>query len=100
MTKIYLAKDPTDEPIQRPQVWRGVVTQALEELGGEACLERLYAKVKELAPMLTSSRPHWKPKVRQVVQRTPSIEHVSRGVWRLRPSGDTARTRASNQPKN
>jgi hypothetical protein len=84
MTTIFL----TDEPKHRPPAprWRSLVISALENLGGEASLDRLYAKVKELAPTITAERRHWKAKVRQIVQRTASIENVSRGVWRLRPS--------------
>lgn len=69
-----------DEPASYP--WVVVVATALRK-GVGIPLSELYAKI-ERHPR-TKVNPHWKDKVRQVLQRYPCFEHVEKGVWALKP---------------
>jgi adenine-specific DNA-methyltransferase len=54
----------------RAPTWRAVVLDALRECGGEASLDDLYRAIEGRRP---TANPHWRPKIRQVVQHcTPS----------------------------
>lgn len=59
--------------------WTAITRAALEALGGEADLARLYREIEGHRP--TPNR-FWQAKVRQVVQSI--AERVGPGVWRLR----------------
>ena len=65
--------------------WRQIVREALDRLGGQASLQALYAEVNRVHHV-SSRRPNWQAKVRQQVQLDPEIEHVAKGVWRLKSS--------------
>ena len=65
------------------QPWRAVVQSALEALGGESTLDRLYNEVKDHAK--AKSNNNWQARVRAVLQEYKrEFEAVSRGRWRLR----------------
>ena len=69
--------------------WRQVVRCALSDLGGEASLQALYARIEQSSP--SSWLPtHWKAKIRQQVQLDPEVERVAEGVWRLVSSDDAS----------
>lgn len=59
-------------------VWAAVTRAALEALGGEADLQRIYREIEGHRP--TTNR-FWQAKVRQTLQRI--AERVGAGVWRL-----------------
>jgi len=48
--------------------WTDVVTHALQHLGGRASLPELYKTVEPLRP---TDNPHWKEKIRQILQLGP-----------------------------
>lgn len=59
--------------------WRAIVEWALRKLNGKANLEEIYAIIAENAQPKTLANPHWKDKVRQVLQKI--AVNVERGVW-------------------
>lgn len=61
--------------------WRDVVLAALTRLGGKASLEMLYKEIQ--GHKKTESNPHWKEKVRQVVQEYKDFISVARGEYSL-----------------
>jgi hypothetical protein len=63
--------------------WRDLLQASLEELGGTATLERLYAALENTAK--AKQNPHWKEKIRQTLQINSEFTNVSRGVWKLTP---------------
>ncbi|MDP2000127.1 MAG: hypothetical protein Q8K22_11120 [Rhodoferax sp.] len=63
--------------------WRNVVKQCLMGLGGTANLARLYSEVESKCDK-AAANPHWKEKVRQVLNTQPAhFKPVERGVWTL-----------------
>jgi adenine-specific DNA-methyltransferase len=65
------------EALARPGTWRSCVCQALEALGGQASLDAIY-------DLITPERRvsgHWRPKVRQTLQR--HFTSIERGRWAL-----------------
>jgi len=71
------------------QTWRSVVQGALEHLGGQASLPRLYEMVREhrKARQAIASGHDWQAQTRRALQVYPDFEPVERGVWRLVPVG-------------
>lgn len=64
--------------------WKNIVRQVLMQLGGQASLDRIYAAVSNSAPEKLASNPHWKDKVRQMLNTNAEIfGSSSRGVWAL-----------------
>lgn len=61
--------------------WRDVVFAALSNLGKEAPLDRIYGEIA--GHEKTKSNPHWKDKVRQVLQMYPAFVSEKRGIWCL-----------------
>lgn len=59
--------------------WRNAIRYAMIELKGEASLQDIYARVEQVSASLISQNPHWKAKIRQVLQR--HYTNVQRGVW-------------------
>jgi site-specific DNA-methyltransferase (adenine-specific) len=59
-------------------VWAAVTRAALECLGGQASLQRLYAEIEGHRP---TTNTFWQAKVRQVVQQI--AVRVDDGVWAL-----------------
>ncbi len=62
--------------------WRSVVLWALRQLGGKGTLAQVYEAVAYGCEEKTRANPHWKEKVRQVLQQTAL--NISRGVWVLK----------------
>lgn len=63
--------------------WRNVVKQCLMGLGGQADLPNLYAAIEAQCDK-TAANPHWRDKIRQVLNQTPELfKPVERGVWAL-----------------
>ncbi|PNG49069.1 MULTISPECIES: class I SAM-dependent methyltransferase [unclassified Variovorax] len=63
-------------------VWFPVVREIFRTLGGSAGLEQIYSSIQAVRP---TSNPHWRAKVRQVVQRHASaFERTAPGQYQLR----------------
>ena len=62
--------------------WEDVIAKAMNEPGVALSLSEIYARVE--GHPRTTVNPHWKDKVRQVLQRSPFFEHVRKGVWMLK----------------
>jgi hypothetical protein len=63
--------------------WRNVVKQVLIELGGQADLAKVYGVVESQCAK-AAANPHWRDKVRQVLNSHPThFRSVERGVWAL-----------------
>ena len=65
-------------------VWEDVIHDAFGRSGTTLTLSALYERVD--GHPRTKINPHWKDKIRQVLQRSPLFESVRRGVWRLNAS--------------
>lgn len=62
--------------------WKDVVFEVVQDLGGEASLTDIYARVD--GHRRTAKNPHWKEKVRQTLQLYPELfKSSTRGVWGL-----------------
>ena len=61
--------------------WRDVVFAALTAVGGEARLSDIYEEIDGHKKAATN--PHWKDKVRQVLQKYNSFYSRERGVWAI-----------------
>ena len=61
--------------------WRDVVFAVLTVLGGNATLEEIYAQVEQYAKC--RNNPHWREKVRQVLQQYKCFINAARGTWAL-----------------
>lgn len=63
-------------------VWFPVVREILRALGGSAELDQIYDSIQAMRP---TSNPHWRAKVRQVLQRHASaFERTAPGQYQLR----------------
>lgn len=62
--------------------WEIVVAKAMQPLGAKVSLSELYATVE--GHERTKVNPHWKAKIRQVLQRSPLFKRAERGVWMLK----------------
>ena len=62
--------------------WKDIVAAVLDECGGQAELNGIYAKVE--GHKRTQSNEHWREKVRQTLQQYTGLFHSPRrGVWKL-----------------
>ena len=61
--------------------WRDVVFATLTAIGGEARLSDIYAAIGGYKK--AASNPHWKDKVRQVLQMYSSFYSRESGVWAI-----------------
>lgn len=73
-----LMPKPLHEALRGPGTWRDCVGLALERLGGAASIAAIY---DQITPERRGASDHWRPKVRQTLQRhfTP----IERGRWAL-----------------
>ena len=65
----------------RGSTWRDVVAAVLEDAGKALDLKEIYEKIEGHKKCETN--PHWRDKVRQVVQNTSFFIHVDRGAYGL-----------------
>lgn len=64
--------------------WLNIVRTVLTGLGKSASLEVIYKAVETGAPDRLASNPHWKAKIRQILnQNTNIFSSVDRGVWAI-----------------
>lgn len=61
--------------------WRDVVFAVLKKLGKAASLASIYSEIDGHAK--AAKNPHWRDKVRQVLQMYPDFVSESRGIWSL-----------------
>lgn len=61
--------------------WNNVVRAAVEALGGRISLDKLYQEIE--GHEKTKTNPHWKDKIRQVLQEGRDYINTSRGEWVL-----------------
>lgn len=74
---VELMRSTIREALEQPGTWREAVTRALETLGGEASVASIYDAI---APQRQQSE-HWRPKVRQTLQR--GFVSLGNGRWTL-----------------
>ncbi|MBC3871839.1 hypothetical protein HV832_16675 [Undibacterium oligocarboniphilum] len=63
--------------------WRSIVRHVMIQLGGQAKLEVVYQTIQENAPDKLQRNPHWKDKIRQVLNSSGDYFSEERGVWKL-----------------
>lgn len=72
----------TDIRDLKSPTWKDVVAAVMQTIGGSCRLEDIYSKID--GHRRTQGNAHWKEKIRQTLQRYPSIfVHESNGVWSL-----------------
>ena len=79
----YMKKVALDVRDSNSATWKDVVYSVLEHLGKgrKLTLEQIYAEIE--GHKKTEANPHWKDKVRQVLQQIPEAQNVSTGYWML-----------------
>lgn len=75
--KIFIAGISYDQN----KTWRVIVGEVLEELNREATLSDIYETVVRLAPNRIKANPHYKAKVRQVLQ--VHYDRIAKGTYKL-----------------
>lgn len=68
----------------RMSTWKDVVSSVLRNLGKEADLQTIYSEIE--GHRKTNTNPHWKDKVRQVLQQLQKsgiTVNTSRGMWTI-----------------
>lgn len=60
--------------------WRDVVFAVMKKLGSSS-LETIYKEIE--GHEKARANPHWKEKIRQVLQMYPDFISEKRGVWKL-----------------
>ena len=78
---LFPLKKKLDVRDSRKSTWRDVVFAALQKLGGKARLDDIYREVD--GHEKAKANPHWKDKVRQVLQMYQSFCSTERGVWAI-----------------
>ncbi|UUZ66260.1 hypothetical protein LP417_35175 (plasmid) [Polaromonas sp. P1-6] len=64
--------------------WKTIVRSVLMALGGSSKLDAIYEKLASAAPERLSANPHWREKVRQVLNSHAGLfKSEQRGVWAL-----------------
>jgi len=63
------------------QTWRDIVQAAMESLGGEASLEKVYDEIQ--GHKKCESNNNWQAKIRQTLQRGRDFVNKDRGTWAL-----------------
>lgn len=79
----FLRSVATEAQARLTGTWLNVVKTCLVSLGGKSDLAQLYAEVESKCDK-AAANPHWKAKVRQVLNSNPSyFNPVERGTWAL-----------------
>ena len=71
----------TDIRDAKSATWKDVVYAAMTKLGCAATLDAIYGEIE--GHEKCKSNPHWKEKVRQVLQSSPAYDHAGYGKWKL-----------------
>lgn len=71
----------TEQAARLRGTWRSIIRNVMIALGGQAELSRVYEVVAQDCPEKIKENPHWKDKVRQVLNSTGDYKTVERGVW-------------------
>jgi hypothetical protein len=64
---------------QDERSWKVIVNETLSSLGKESTLEEIYTKVISLAPTRVKKNPHYKAKIRQILQKNHT--RITTGVY-------------------
>lgn len=81
-TLMLLSNMAREQQARLTGTWRNVVRTVLMSLGGRAPLARIYDHVADAAPDKLAANPHWRDKVRQVLNSTPNcFKSDARGEW-------------------
>jgi len=78
---VYTKKAELDIRDSKAATWKDVVASAIEKIKGNVTLSQIYAEIEGHAKCLNN--PHWKEKVRQVLQTYDIFKSTERGVWCL-----------------
>ncbi|NDO37757.1 site-specific DNA-methyltransferase [Anaerotruncus colihominis] len=68
----------------KTSTWRDVVAAVMDRLGGKASLADIYKAVE--GHKKTKDNPHWKEKIRQILQKEDCFSSQERGVWNYAPA--------------
>ena len=74
--------------------WRAIVRMVMMELGGKARLDAVYEKVAAGCHERIQQNPHWKAKVRQLLNSSGEYTSTQRGEWALVPLETASRAAA------
>lgn len=77
----FLSKHEVDVRDSTCSTWRDVVSAVLHHLNKEASLSEIYEQIE--GHKKCEKNPHWKEKVRQVLQAYSVFESPTRGVWEI-----------------
>lgn len=77
----FLSKHEVDVRDSTCSTWRDVVSAVLHQLNKEASLSEIYEQIE--GHKKCEKNPHWKEKVRQVLQAYSVFESPTRGVWKI-----------------
>ena len=88
---VLLSTMAREQQARMSGTWRNIVRCTLLSLGGSAPLAAIYEKVADSASEKLAANPHWRDKVRQVLNSSPTLfSPVRRGEWALHGTGGTS----------
>ncbi len=83
-TLVLLAGLAREQQARLTGTWKSILQSVMISLGGKATLKDIYEKVSIGAPEKMAANPHWREKLRQILQTNDaSFRPVERGVWAL-----------------
>lgn len=81
---VLLSNMARDQQARLSGTWKNIVRCVLASLGGKAPLATIYGHIADGAPEKLAANPHWKDKVRQVLNQHPQLfASEQRGEWAL-----------------
>lgn len=81
---VLLANLARDQQARLSGTWKNIVRCVLASLGGKAPLASIYGQIAAGAPEKLAANPHWRDKVRQVLNQHPQLFcSQQRGEWAL-----------------
>lgn len=69
--------------IRLTATWKAVVRHTLAELGGQASLKDIYARIEKYAQNKIASNRNWEAKIRQTLQIHKEFVSDDKGTWKL-----------------
>ncbi len=81
---VLLAGMAREQQARLSGTWKNIVRCVLASLGGKAPLTAIYDQIASGAPDKLATNPHWRDKVRQVLNQHPQLfRSEQRGEWAL-----------------
>ncbi len=81
---VLLSNIARDQQARLSGTWNNIVRCVLATLGGKASLTSIYYQIAAGAPDKLAANPHWKDKIRQVLNQHPQLFcSEQRGEWAL-----------------